>query len=133
MASYNRTISLGNLTRDPEIKYNQNGVAIANFGIAMSDKYTDKQSGEVVENVCFADVVAFGRQAEVVGEYLAKGSPVFIEGSLQFDQWETDEGEKRSKLKIKAFRIQLIGGRREEGSGQGDGSGNGSTEEDIPF
>ena len=113
MASYNRVILLGNLTRDPEMKYLPSGTAVANFGMAMSDKYTDRQTGEQRENVCFVDVEAWDRQAEIVNEYLSKGSPVFIEGSLRFDSWETPEGEKRNKLKVRVFRLQLIGGRRD--------------------
>lgn len=113
MASYNKVILLGNLTRDPEMKYLPNGNAVTNFGLAMSDKYTDRESGEQRETVCFVDVEAWGRQGEIVNEYLSKGSPVFLEGTLKFDSWETPEGEKRSKLRVRAFRIQLIGGRRD--------------------
>ena len=113
MASYNRVILLGNLTRDPELKFLPNGNSVANFGLAVSDRYTDRQSGEQKESVCFIDVAAWGRQAEIVNEYLSKGSPVFLEGSLKFDSWEADDGTKRNKLSVTAFRIQLIGGRRD--------------------
>ena len=113
MASYNRVILLGNLTRDPELKFLPNGSSVANFGLAVSERYTDRQSGEQKETVCFVDVAAWGRQAEVVNEYLSKGSPVFLEGSLKFDSWEADDGTKRNKLSVTAFRIQLIGGRRD--------------------
>ncbi len=123
MASYNRVILLGNLTRDPEMKYLPSGSAVTNFGLAMSEKYTDRESGDLKETVCFVDVEAWGRQAEVANEYLSKGSPVFIEGSLKFDSWETPEGEKRSKLRVRVFRIQLIGGRRD-----GDEAGGGYTD-----
>ena len=151
MASYNRVILMGNLTRDPELKYLPSGSSVANFGIAMSDVYTDRQTGEKKETPCFVEVAAWGRQAEVVNEYLSKGSPVFLEGSLKFDSWEADDGTKRNKLSVTAFRIQLIGGRRD-----GDEAGGGytqaapaaaptaqapvppqgapsSTEDDIPF
>lgn len=114
MASYNRVILMGNLTRDPEMRYIPSGTAVTNFGLAMSDRYTDRQTGEQKENVCFVDVEAWGRQAEIANEYLSKGRPVFIEGSLKFDSWETDDGSKRSKLSVRAFRIQLMGGRRDE-------------------
>ncbi len=123
MASYNRVILMGNLTRDPEMKYLPSGSAVTNFGLAMSEKYTDRESGDLKETVCFVDVEAWGRQAEVANEYLSKGSPVFIEGSLKFDSWETPEGEKRSKLRVRVFRIQLIGGRRD-----GDEAGGGYTD-----
>ena len=120
MASYNRVILLGNLTRDPEMRYIPSGTAVTNFGLAMNERYTDRQTGEQKENTCFVDVEAWGRQAEVANEYLSKGRPVFIEGSLKFDSWEADDGSKRSKLSVRAFRIQLIGGRRDE-----DGTGGG--------
>ena len=120
MASYNKVILMGNLTRDPEMKYLPSGTAVANFGIAMSEKYTDKQSGEQREDVCFVDVEAWNRQAEVVNEYFSKGKPIFIEGSLKFDSWETPEGEKRNKLKVRLLRFQFVGG-REDGNETGGG------------
>ncbi len=113
MASYNRVILMGNLTRDPELKFLPSGNSVANFGMAISERYTDRQSGEQKENVCFVDVAAWGRQAEIVNEYLTKGSPIFIEGALKFDSWETEDGSRRSKLSVTALRIQLIGGRRD--------------------
>ena len=127
MASYNKVILMGNLTRDPEMKYLPSGTAVANFGIAMSEKYTDRQSGEQRENVCFVDVEAWDRQAEIVNEYLSKGSPVFLEGALKFDSWETPEGEKRSKLRVRMFRMQLIGGRQD-----GDAANGGYTQATPP-
>ena len=155
MASYNRVILMGNLTRDPELKFLPSGNSVANFGIAVSERYTDRQSGEQKENVCFVDVAAWGRQAEIVNEYLSKGSPVFIEGALKFDSWETDDGSKRNKLSVTALRIQFIGGRRdgdETGGGYADAqpaaaptgpdshqeapeapSASSSTDDDIPF
>ena len=123
MASYNKVILMGNLTRDPEMKYLPSGAAVTNFGLAMSEKYTDRESGDLKETVCFVDVEAWGRQAEIVNEYLSKGSPIFIEGSLKFDSWETPEGEKRNKLRVRVFRLQLIGGRRD-----GDEAGGGYTD-----
>lgn len=120
MASYNKVILMGNLTRDPEVKYLPSGTAVANFGIAMSERYTDRQTGEQKENVCFVDVEAWDRQAELVNEYLSKGSPIFLEGALKFESWEAEDGTKRNKLKVRLFRLQFIGGRRdsdEEGGG----------------
>ena len=157
MASYNKVILMGNLTRDPEVKYLPSGTAVANFGIAVSERYTDRQTGEQKENVCFVDVEAWDRQAELVNEYLSKGSPIFIEGALKFESWETEDGTKRSKLKVRLFRLQFIGGKRDEdgaGGGYADAtpsggstsgpsdqtpapsageSGTSSTEDDIPF
>ena len=114
---------MGNLTRDPEMKYLPSGTAVANFGIAMNERYTDRQTGEQKEIACFVDVEAWDRQAEVVSEYLSKGSPIFLEGSLKFDSWETPEGEKRSRLKVRLLRFQFIGGRQ-----NGDEGGGGYTQ-----
>ena len=123
MASYNKVILMGNLTRDPEMRYVPSGTAVTNFGLAMNERYTDRQTGEQKESPCFVEVTAWGRQAEVVNEYLTKGSPVFLEGSLKFDSWEAEDGSKRNRLSVTAFRIQLIGGRRdgdEMGGGYAD-------------
>ena len=127
MASYNKVILMGNLTRDPELKYLPSGTAVANFGLAMSEAYTDRKTGEKKEEVCFVDVEAWGRQAEIANEYLQKGRPVFIDGSLKFDSWETDDGTKRSRLKVRAFRFQFIGGRQD-----GDGDGGGTYDQAAP-
>lgn len=127
MASYNKVILIGNLTRDPEMKYLPSGTAVANFGIAMNERYTDRQTGEQKESACFVDVEAWDRQAEVVNEYLSKGSPIFLEGSLKFDSWETPEGEKRNRLKVRLLRFQFIGGRQD-----GDDAGGGYTQATPP-
>lgn len=111
MADLNRVILAGNLTRDPEVRYTSSGLAVADLGLALNDRYKNK-SGEWVESTCFVDVVVWGRQAETTGEYLSKGSPVLIEGRLQLDQWETPQGEKRSKLRVRADRVQFLGGPR---------------------
>ena len=105
---------MGNLTRDPEVKFLTSGTAVANFGLAMNETYTDRQTGEKKESACFVDVEAWDRQAEVVGEYLKKGSPVFIEGALKYDSWEAEDGTKRNRLKVRLIRFQFIGGRRDE-------------------
>ena len=119
MASYNRVILMGNLTRDPEVKFLPSGTAVANFGLAMSERYTDRQSGDQKENVCFVDVEAWDRQAEIVGEYFKKGSPIFIEGSLKFDSWEAEDGTKRNRLKVRLQRFQFVGRRDEDGTDGG--------------
>ena len=149
MASYNKVILMGNLTRDPELKYLPSGAAVANFGLAMNETYTDRQTGEKREEVCFVDVEAWGRQAEIANEYLQKGSSVFIDGSLRFDSWEADDGTKRSRLRVRAFRFQFIGGRQDgDGGGAYDQTapasaspssefsgeeGSSTTDDDIPF
>ena len=119
MASYNKVILIGNLTRDPEMKYLPSGSAVTNFGIAMNERYTDKQTGEQRENPCFVDVEAWGRQAEVVNEYFSKGRPILIEGALKFDSWEAEDGTKRSRLKVRLIRFEFIGG-RQDGEEVGD-------------
>ena len=81
----------------------------------MNESYTDQQTGEKKESACFVDVEAWGRQAEVVGEYFSKGSPILIEGSLKYDSWEAEDGTKRNRLKVRLFRFQFVGGRRDEG------------------
>jgi single-strand DNA-binding protein len=108
MASYNRVLLIGNLTRNPEIRYTPSGTAVADLGLAVNENFKNK-AGEVIEQTCFVDVVVWGRQAETSVEYLHKGSPVFVEGRLQLDQWENQQGEKRSKLRVRADRVQFLG------------------------
>ena len=108
MASFNRVLLMGNLTRNPEIRYTPSGTAVADLGLAINESFRNK-AGETVEQTCFVDVVVWGRQAETSAEYLHKGSPVFVEGRLQLDQWETQQGEKRSKLRVRADRVQFLG------------------------
>jgi len=120
MASHNRVVLLGNLTRDVEIRYLQSGMAVADIGLAMNDRRKN-QSGEWIEEATFVEVTLWGRTAEVAGEYLSKGSPVFIEGRLKYDTWEKD-GQKRSKLSVVCERMQLIGGKGGGGGGGGGGA-----------
>jgi single-strand DNA-binding protein len=108
MASYNRVLLMGNLTRNPEIRYTSSGTAVADLGLAVNESFKNK-AGETVEQTCFVDVVVWGRQAETSAEYLQKGSSVFVEGRLQLDQWENQQGEKRSKLRVRADRVQFLG------------------------
>jgi single-strand DNA-binding protein len=125
MASYNKVLLLGNCTRDPEVKYTPKGTAVAELGLAVNRVYT-ADNGEKREETTFVDVTFWGRQAEIVGEYLKKGRPVFIEGRLQLDSWEDKQtGTKRSKLKVIAEGMQLLGG-RPEGGGGGEGGGSSS-------
>lgn len=112
MSSYNRVILLGHLTRDPELTHLQSGNTVANVGLAVNDRRKD-QSGEWTEITTFVDVSLFGRTAEVVAEYLGKGSPLLIEGRLQLDSWKTDDGQKRSKLKVIGERMQMLGSKKE--------------------
>ena len=119
MANYNRVILAGRLTHDPEVRYTPSGTAVADIGVAVSETYKNK-AGELVEQTCFVDVVVWGRQAETTGEYLRKGAPVLIEGKLQLDQWENQQGEKRSKLRVRADRVQFLESRKDS-QGGGDG------------
>jgi single-strand DNA-binding protein len=109
MASYNKVLLMGNLTRDPEVKYTPKGTALANLGLAVNRRWTT-ETGEQKEEVTFVDVEVWGRQAETAGQYLAKGRPVFVEGRLKLDSWEDKEsGQKRNKLKVVAERVQFLG------------------------
>lgn len=111
MASFNRVMLMGNVTRDAEVRYIPSGTAVCDLGVAVNDR--KKVNDEWVEEVTFVDVTLWGKTAEVAGQYLKKGAPVFIEGRLKLDTWENSEGEKRSKLKVVCERMQMIGGRRE--------------------
>jgi single-strand DNA-binding protein len=122
MASYNRVILVGNLTRDVELKYTKGGTAVTEVGLAVNDRRKN-QSGEWVEETTFIDVTLWARTAEVASEYLSKGSPILIEGRLRLDSWETD-GQKRSKLCVTGERMQMLGGRGGGGSSRGNSGGN---------
>ena len=124
MASFNKVILMGNLTRDPEVRYTTGGSAVCDITLAVNYQWTDKRSNERKEEVSFIDVTLWGRTAEIAGEYLAKGRPVLIEGRLQQDKWDDKEtGQKRSKLKVVADAMQLLGG-RSEGGAPAAGGGN---------
>ncbi|MEE9585103.1 MAG: single-stranded DNA-binding protein [Candidatus Brocadiales bacterium] len=138
MASLNKVFLMGNLTRDPELRYTQNGKALVSFGVAVSRKWTSPE-GEKKEDVCFVDVSMFGKRAEVISEYFSKGSPIFIEGRLQFRQWETQEGQKRNALRVVAEDFQFVGQTKKRGGPSdaiqgGDKAAPGDiNEEEIPF
>ena len=109
MASYNKVLLMGNLTRDPEVRYTPKGTAIATLGLAVNRRWTT-ETGEQKEEVTFVDVEVWGRQAETVGQYLSKGKPIFVEGRLRLDSWEDKEsGQKKSKLKVVCERFQFVG------------------------
>ncbi len=117
MASYNKVILLGNLTRDPELRYTPKGTAVARLGLAVNRSYKS-ETGETKEEVTFLDVDAWGKQAELIGQYLRKGNPLFVEGRLRLDQWDDKQtGQKRSALKVVMENFQFIGGRAEGGQG----------------
>jgi single-strand DNA-binding protein len=126
MASYNKVMLIGNLTRDPEVRYTPKGSAVCDIGLAVNRVYTS-DSGEKVEEVTFVDVVLWSKMAELAGKYLHKGRPVFIEGRLQMDSWEDKQtGQKRTRLRVVGEQMQFLGspgGERAGGGGGGDEEG----------
>jgi len=122
MASFNKVILMGNLTRDPQMKYLPSQTAVVEFGLACNRRYKT-QSGEQKEEVTFVDCTAFGRTGEVINQYFTKGKPIFIEGRLKYDQWEDKQGGgKRHKLTVVIESFEFVGGR--DGAGGGGGGGN---------
>ena len=135
MASFNKVFLMGNLTRDPELRYTASGAGVASFGLAVNRKY--KQGDDWKEEVCFIDITVWGKQGENCTEYLNKGSAVFLEGRLQFRTWETDDGQKRSKLDVVANNVQFL---PKSGSGQApmgmdpqEGGDSVPAKDDVPF
>jgi single-strand DNA-binding protein len=119
MASFNRVVLLGNLTRDPELKYIPSGMAVTEIGLAVNDRRKNAQ-GQWVDEATFVDITLWGRTAEVASEYLSKGSSVLIEGRLKLDSWEK-EGKKMSKLRVVGERMQMVGPKGQGGGGGGGG------------
>ena len=117
MAGYNKVILIGNLTRDPELRYTPKGLAIAKIGLAVNRSWRDANTGETKEEVTFVDVDAFGKQAEVLGQYMKKGSPLMVEGRLRLDSWEDKQtSQKRTKLGVVLESFQFLdSGRNREG------------------
>lgn len=125
MASFNRVILVGNLTRDPQVKYTPGGQAVSEIGLAVNRSWFDKGANQKREEVTFVDVTLWGRTAEIAGEYLGKGRQVLIEGRLQLDQWDDKEsGQKRSKLRVVCENMTMLGS-RQEGGGVGGSRGPG--------
>jgi single-strand DNA-binding protein len=108
MASVNKVILIGNLGRDPEVRYTQNGAAVANFTLATNEAWTDK-NGERQERTEWHRIVVWGKQAEIVREHLSKGKQVYVEGSLQTRQWDDREGNKRTTTEVRATRVVMLG------------------------
>ena len=122
MPNLNKVMLMGNLTRDPEIKYTPKGMAIAHFGIAVNRVWSN-EAGEKQEEVTFIDIEMFGRKAEVVGEYFKKGKPIYVEGRLKLDSWDDKtSGQKKTKLKVVGETFEFLGS-REGGAGGGGGGG----------
>jgi single-strand DNA-binding protein len=123
MASLNKVLLIGNLTRDPELRYTPGGLAVCNFTIAINSFYNDSQ-GQKQKDTCFMRVTVWGKSGEACSQYLAKGRPVFVEGRLKSRNWEAENGEKRSAVDVVADRVQFLGGGPGEG-GEGGGGGRG--------
>jgi len=126
MAALNKVFLIGNLTKDPEMRYTPGGTGIARFGLAVNRTY-NSSDGEKKEDSCFVDIVAWDKLAEVCSEHLAKGRLILVEGRLQYQSWETDDGAKRHKLEVVAQNIQFLGGKPE---GKGDSA---EDTDNIPF
>ncbi len=125
MANLNKVLLMGNLTRDPELRYLPSGQPVCKLGLAVNRKWRDNQSGEMKEQTCFVDASAFGRQGETIAKYMTKGRPIFIEGRLDFRSWEGQDGQKRSKLEVVVENFQFIGGRQDAGEGMSASAGQG--------
>lgn len=131
MASLNKVMLIGNLTRDPEVAYLASGTPVAKIGLAVSRKYMTA-SKETKEEVCFVNVVVWGKQAEACGQYLAKGRSIFVEGRLQYEEWEKD-GQKRNALKVVAERVQFLGSPKGAESRSETGESAGSARKERPM
>ena len=135
MASVNRVILIGNLGRDPEIRYTQSGEPIANFSLATNEAWTDR-SGQKQERTEWHRVEVFGKAAQVVRDYLTKGRPVYLEGSIRYDEWTDKDGNKRNTTKIHVggpnSKVVLLGSRGEGGGGGGPKGGGGGGAQEGP-
>jgi len=130
MASYNKVILIGNLTKDPDLRYTTAGMSVVNFSLAINRKYTS--DGEKKEEVDFFDIEAWDKLAELISEYLKKGSPVLIDGRLKQDRWE-DNGKQRSRVKVVAQGIQFLPGGKEKEKSEGKGGEHAEGSGDVPF
>ncbi|MFO0840269.1 MAG: single-stranded DNA-binding protein [Phycisphaerae bacterium] len=122
MSGFNRVILMGNLTRDPELKYLPSNIAVCEFGMAMNRRWKDKD-GNQRDEVCFVDISAFGRTGEMINQYMNKGKPILIEGRLKFDSWTGQDGQKRSKLSVVADSFAFVGSREGGGGAPMDSEG----------
>jgi len=138
MPNFNKVFLMGNLTKDPELRYTAGGAPVANLRMAINRVYK-MQSGEQKEDTCFVTVVVWRKQAEAAGEHLKKGDPLFVEGRLQSRSWETEDHQKRSVLEVVADRIQFLNRGKSTAAGEGDAEApapeesHAASDEDIPF
>lgn len=132
MANLNKVLLIGNLTRDPELRYTPNGTAVSNLRLAVNRVYMT-QSGEKKEDVCYITVVVWGKRAETCGDFLVKGSPVFVEGRLQTRSWETEDKQKRNVVEVVADNIQFLGKTKGAPEFETEPAPEGLPEEEPPF
>lgn len=130
MANYNRVILMGNLTRDPELRYTGGGTAVCNLSLAVNRRV--KKGDRWEEEASFFDIVVFGKQAESAAEYLSKGRPILTEGELVQRRWENQEGQKRSKIEVVANSVQFLGSRGDAGGGKRNSDGGGGSYDEGP-
>lgn len=131
MPNLNKVQLMGNITRDPEVRYTPKGTAVTDIGLAINRNYST-DDGDRREETTFVDITFWGRQAEVIGEYMKKGRPLYVEGRLQLDQWEDkNSGQQRSRLKVIGDNFQFLGG-RDEGGQRGGGQGQQSSQQVAP-
>ena len=130
MTSFNKVILIGNLTKDPEIRYTPSGTPVANLGLAVNHRY--KQGDEMRDDVCFIDIVVFGKQAENCGQYLSKGQGIIVDGRLQQRRWESEDGQKRSRHEVVAQSVRFLSKRTSDSRDEEDMSAGGGSE-DVPF
>ena len=134
MASYNKVVVVGNLTRDVDLKTLSNGTSVGEFGLAINNSYIDKSTGEKVDTPVFLDVTVWSKQAETCANYIGKGSQVLVDGKLKLDIWETDDDEKRQKLRLVATQIQFLGAKNTSDQDVNQDPGDKYLDtEDIPF
>jgi single-strand DNA-binding protein len=133
MSSYNKVILVGNLTRDPELRYTPSGASVCNFDLAVDRNYTT-QGGENRKDTTYVTIVAWGKQAETCAQHITKGSQVLVDGRLQQRSWETPEGQKRSKLEVVAERVQFLGPRKNGSAApESEAPADAGVPEDVPF
>ena len=131
MAGFNKVILIGNLTRNPELRYTPNGTPVAALGLAVSRRY--KQGDDLKEEVCFVDIVVFGKHAEHCGQYLSKGNGIIVDGRLQQRRWETEDGQRRSKQEVVAQTITFLPKRGDGGGAHTGGGSDVSVQEDTSY
>jgi len=131
MASFNRVIVAGNLTRDPQLSYTPSNTSVCEFGMAVNRRWRDRD-GNTKEEVCYLDLTAYGRQGEVINQYMSKGRPILVEGRLRYSQWTNKEGQKRSKLDVIVENFTFLGGGQGGGGRGGEHERGGAPQSDRP-